>query len=308
MIERGKAVALHKSIVGLYEDWVPLDGRFVHRDLHPNPPPNTDRATGATRGVYSYNPWTLVAYCEQDLKETLKHWNMLVQAIEDRQPAEQIDHPVRCGLFSKDDLRQAGLQEDRFAWKFFQRARKPNFTYLGPGLRLPTPEELAANPFLAVQREVSPKLVPIPILCGDETAKNWSIRAVERVPWGLYLDVFEPGGNCPFEDGCRLVLPYDLGANSYACTADGNAMSGHADLYQIGHNPFMPDHSTQLLAVLIQFYGHVKTGMWKVGPNGVDEQSDAFKEADTDMARWQDNETHIYPRFRLALGPGDRFW
>lgn len=108
---------------------------------------------------------------------------------------------------------------------------------------------------------------------------------VARVPWGLYLDA--DYGAFPVEDQCRLVLPYAIGANGTATTADGKKIKegdSHTQLYQIGAHPWMPSHSTQLHALLDAFGRHVYSGDWKVGPQGVEESYTIFKEADNPAA------------------------
>lgn len=150
-------------------------------------------------------------------------------------------------------------------------------------------------------------IAPVPVLIGAQTARSWltyPFRHANQVPWGLYLDACDPGGPCPFEDGSRLALPFPLGQNGYARTADGSSLpaprvhDGHTELYQLGQNPFISDHSSQLLATLLQFVGHIRQGMWQVGVDGVEGGADVFRQADTDMAA----------AYRLVFVAGNRFW
>lgn len=320
MIERRKAVALHKSIVDSDKDFFPHpdDGSMVPVELHPNPPPREDAETGAKRGLHCYNPWTLVPYAQRDLEETLDAWSDLLDAIEERRPrtSDATSQGSTQGIFTETQLQGTRLRANGFAWKFFLRARKPTFAHLGPGLRLPTLEQLSTSHFPRDDGDDpafdtdSTIVSPVPILLGSEDTTAWltyPFTEAASIPWGLYLDASDFDGPCPFEDGSRLALPFPLGGNGFAKKADGNPLNsgagpagdGHAELYQLGKNPFMPDHSSQLLAVLMQFVGHVRTGMWNVGAEGVERGADVFREADTEM---------VSPDYRLVLGAGDRYW
>lgn len=86
------------------------------------------------------------------------------------------------------------------------------------------------------------------------------------------------------------------------------SVEGHVKLYQLGQNPFIPDHSSQLLSLLMQSCSHVRTGMWKVGVDGVEGDADVLREADTAMTRWRDGGPIAFPKYRLILSAGDRYW
>ena len=51
-------------------------------------------------------------------------------------------------------------------------ARKPNLTFLEPGLRLPKAGEAVANPFMSVQHDDRSEIVPALVLCGEQTTKD----------------------------------------------------------------------------------------------------------------------------------------
>ena len=313
MIERGKAVALHKDIVRPDELFFrhPDNDQFVHFEDHPNPPPRADLATGATRqNVHTYDQWTMVPHAKQDVEDALSAWDDLLNAINERKPGTS--QPPTAGIFTDAELQGTSLRANGFAWQFFLRARKPDFTYIGPGLRLASLEELSGTLFPDDDRVSNDPasredlIRPVPILLGSQTATSWlgyPFAEATQVPWGLFLDACELNGPCPFEDGCRLVLPFPLGQNGFARTADGAPLSdgvndGHAELYQIGYNPFILDHPSQMLAVLLQFKGHVRDGLWNVDADGVEGNADVFRQADTDMDI----------TYRLPLGAGDRYW
>lgn len=289
-------MALHHDIKRPGDRLRLSNGDTVSRDDYPNPPPLEDPITGARRD-FTRDPWVVVPYAKQDLQDTLDAWCKLVHTINDKSPGPLAEPFEGQGLFTEDVLRSAGVSNGSFAWEFFQSAPKPKIKFMGPGLRLVTATELIKNAFRSSQdrtldlpgdRQIH---IPIPILLGEFEADNWTFQssacfeAVQRIPWGLYLDVCYVGTHFPFEDGSRLVLPYTLGgANMNAPTADGNEIGElipHVQLYQIGVNPFMPDHSTQLHAILDAFGRHVFFGDWNIGPEGVVEPYTVFQDANS---------------------------
>jgi len=269
------------------------DGSVSMQPIFPPREPQQDPVLGARRVGHVFNPWVIVPYTSKDLSETLERWNDLIQAIEERMPSLPQDTDIVEGLYTRQTLLDAGIRTDSFAWNFLSKARKPRCTYLAPGLRVPTTAELTSSPTRDLQDEDNP-INPVCILRGDDLARSpWF--GVNQIPWGLYLDACNPEGVNPFEDGSRLVLPYNIGEHGYAKKGDGSTITGNADLYQIGWNPFILRHSIQLFAIIGHFDAYVRTGMWAVGPQGVAESADRFKEADTDMSRWRDTEDNTYP-------------
>lgn len=296
LIERGKIVALHHSIIRPWERIKLAGGGTVSRDKHPDPPPLQDPVTGARRTFPSRDPWVLVPYAKQDLRDALDSWRDLINAINEKAP-EPLEAPFDGqGLYSEEVLLSAGIRTDSFAWEFLRNAQKPVLTHLGPGLRLVTATELVENAFMTFQGNIDPengKLnVPVPILVGETEAANWLghlFPDVEKIPYGLYLDLCYVDSDFPVEDGSRLVLPYPIGANGIATTADGQKIRkrnphSHAELYQLGAHPWMPSHSSQLHAILDAFYRHVSSGDWRVGSQGVEEPCTVFKDADSPVA------------------------
>ncbi|KAK8092284.1 uncharacterized protein PG998_015116 [Apiospora kogelbergensis] len=122
---------------------------------------------------------------------------------------------------------------------------------------------------------------------------------VRSYPAGLYFtmtDQLGPG----FEDGVKLVLPFGVGGRGWARTADGAKFGENLDdtyhsdaeidgqdrydsLFQLGYNPFVPRHEVRLVQVLRAWVKLVKSGEWKIGPDGVLDGMDKWRDADT---RW----------------------
>jgi hypothetical protein len=59
--------------------------------------------------------------------------------------------------------------------------------------------------------------------------------------------------------------------------------AGHADLYQVGQNPFEPDHSTQLRHLLGIFTAHVENEEWRVDADGVSEPASVFEDTNAQI-------------------------
>ena len=297
LIERGKVVALHHSITEPGGRIKLADGSKISRDRHPDPPPLRDPVTGARRTFPSRDPWVLLPYAKQDLSDALDAWRDLAVTINQKSP-EPLDLEALFdgqGLHPEEVLLSAGISPGSFAWEFFRNAQKPLLTYLGPGLRLVTATELVGNSFKTSQGNSSDPentRFPVPILVGKIEADNWlshSFADVRKIPYGLYLDLCHVDDYFPVEDGSRLVLPFALGANGIATTADGQRINkrstrAHAELYQIGAHPWRPSHSSQLHAIIDAFGRHIEAGDWRVGRQGVEEPCTIFEGADSPAA------------------------
>ena len=70
---------------------------------------------------------------------------------------------------------------------------------------------------------------------------------------------------------------------------------GNDSLYQIGRNPFIAPHPTQLNAIMMNWYKNLTRGNWKVDADGVSDGIDKYREADT--------EEHCM-EYVVEIGPG----
>lgn len=147
---------------------------------------------------------------------------------------------------------------DCFAKTFFSRALKPRFRYIAPSLRIQATEELQQQPFAQYLRLGATRLPPLILFRGDDEAlptTSFEEYDHDAVPAGLYIDSCDPDLDpLPFDDGARLILPYELGSEdgeSHPVTADRKPLFPSNDmLYQIGWNPFVAPHPTRLVVVL----------------------------------------------------------
>lgn len=254
-------------------------------------------------------PWIMPSYTERDLEESLQAFQQLVDTIHDRMPSKP--QSVDQGLL---EMVTAGnpniLPANSFAHRFLARCPRPAFTYIAPGL------SIAQNqPFAPASGQADTNtLFPLLLFASTSPAHQQSRRApwgeqvrdspfarnfinVSSYPTGLYLSESDPHGPHPFEDGCRLVLPFTLGSHAFARTSDGALIGEHvrqegdeaaelepksADLYQLGFNHFIAAHDVQLKYVLGRWLEMVEEGKWEVGEHGVVGGVEKWKEADTE--------------------------
>ena len=301
LIERGKIVALSPPARRQ------LSKRRVDNGLRTeDSAPFDNHALGAVELSAHSDPWETATYTKQDLQDTLNAWHTLIDAINERMPNPKRTPFVATSLFSAETLLAASIRKNSFAWHFFSNAHRPAFDYLCPVLTLATEHDLVNSVWKTANEESmatprhpfimpvdKPGPFPIPLLLGTALARNWHSRkagttfaAIDNIPWGLYFDEWDSDGLLT-EDACRLVLPYDLGANGFAMRADGSKLNadhvqGWAELYQLGQHPLVPCHMTQMYQVLEVWRGCVKLGHWKVGDNGIDELDTKFRDADTE--------------------------
>jgi hypothetical protein len=124
---------------------------------------------------------------------------------------------------------------DSFAYKFLAQSTRPPSpashlayelldTNLSPQYRSVQGKSYKLHPLLLstsehlAQQETrcAPWGEEIPILSFSD-----DFDAVSTYPAGLYLTETKPHRNSPYEDGCKLVLPFFLGANKFVQTNDG---------------------------------------------------------------------------------------
>ncbi|KEQ89164.1 hypothetical protein M438DRAFT_401332 [Aureobasidium pullulans EXF-150] len=293
MIEAGKAVALHESI-GREPRLGPVegpDGQTSWQEIAP-PGPKVDPYTGAKRSRYDTHPWSLVSYTHGDLTTCLRLWEELFTIIEIKSGLrDEEEDPNTTPLCSRSGLSAAGVPRG-FAYDLLSHARQPRIWYIAPGIRLPQASEFVNQPFkhVAAKYPKETEGIKMPFLFfraeGHVTSKQanfrWPFSTVQEVPCGLYLDSY-PNKENPFEDACRLVLPFAVGGNKKARTSDGRIMQkSHTEVYAHGINPFTLRHGPKLTAILENWLMNVKSGHWTVDEQGVSGGVEAWKQADTE--------------------------
>jgi hypothetical protein len=307
MIQREKAVALHDDVCKASYDTLDYqqDANGAWQEIKG---PQRDPLTGAIR-IGQAPPWTIVPWTQQDLTECLEIWDMAVGLIE-----EMMSLPPEAqetGLVNPATFEALPIPEG-FARQFMLQARKPRFSFIAPGLRLPTDDIFAKQPFMSthdVNEEVSEQVTPPILLFRSES--NVPTDSLSRLsfgylgpkpaacPAGLYLGQCDRTSGTPFEDGCELVLPFEF-ENGWARQSDCSDLvyrESHESLLQSGVNPFNQRHPVQLKGFLETIVTNLRAGNWSVDDYGVSGGLDVWKQADTE--KWRS--------YWLPLGPG-RTW
>jgi hypothetical protein len=311
MIHRGKAVALPDNVCkASYDqfDWQ----QDANGEWQGIKGPQRDPTTGAIR-IGQAPPWTIVPWTQQDLTECLQIWDTAVELIEEKMSLRSQTH--ENGLVGSANFEGLPIPNG-FAKQFLMQARRPRFSFIAPGLRLPTADTFTKQPFLS---EIDPSEMasekttpPILLFRGDIKVPTNSLSGIsfgfpyggpevkeKECPSGLYLGQCDRTSNTPFEDGCELLLPFNF-ENGWAKQSDLSDLAylePHETLLQSGVNPFNQRHPVQLKGFLGIVVTNLRAGNWSVDDHGVAGGLDVWKQADTE--KWQD--------YWLPLGPG-RFW
>lgn len=303
MIQRGKVVALPAN-VGRQEYKPSPEGGFSLIEG-----PHRDPLTGARRIYEELSPWTVQPWTSKDLEESLSTWDSFVGAVEQKMGLEAMALPA-VGLYDSATLDAARVPEG-FAREFLSKARRPRFENVSPGLRLSTPAEFTAQPF--VEMDLDPanvdddEILPILLFRNEATVDSQALdfqcpgHARGDIPRvcqvGLWLDRCHRMSHTPFEDGCRLVLPNSL-EDGLAKQSDMSPVNRLDGLLQIVTNPYNERHPFQLQAFLEMGTMNLHQDYWKVDSQGVAGGIGVWSDADTEE-RWQS--------YLVPVGPG-RFW
>jgi hypothetical protein len=257
----------------------------------------------------SGDPWELVPYSETILRETIDVFNLLVEKITSRLPRDSNNPPGTTSPLINEAVLDAANPKRGFAYRFAQKAKRPSFRYIAPGLEIPTASSVAEQPFASLRYHDTIRIATLPVLLfratdgvSPLTSPKWGEEAMEepfnqvdQCPAGLYLSCTDPSIADAFEDECKFVLPFRIGAKGYARTSDGSRFGENkgdagtcdagdtfVDMYQPGHQPFAEMHPCRLFSILENWLGMVERGDWKVGADGVMGGIDEWKKADTE--------------------------
>jgi hypothetical protein len=258
----------------------------------------------------SAKPWIMPSYTERDLEETVQAFEKVVAAFHARLPShlESIGENL---LDVVTDAMPDTLPANSFARRYLARCSRPGFTHIAPGLSIAQCQPFAPESGHAMDDKLFPFLPFSSTLPAHKQTRRtpWSEQmyispftrdfdSVAIYPAGLYLTETNYHGTYPFEDGCKLILPFTLGSNVFARTSDGALIGEHvrraggdgvaeikpksADLYQLGFNHFIATHDIQLKYVLWKWLEMIEEGRWKVDGYGVVGGEEKWREADTE--------------------------
>lgn len=282
-----------------------------------------------------YDPWIFRPYSENQLEDTIRLFNQLVEAIELRLPQsssaaasrEREDVNGREPILRDDDefFHQLNIPNG-FARSLLTHAHRPNFRFIAPGIEIPSQESFTQQPFRHIRADgdddndddpgneegeepTQIKIYPV-LLFHSSTTQDlvnpsdppfyWPYNQVSTIPAGLYITATDREFSIEFEDSVKLVLPFGIGANGFARTADGARFGENTedednvepkdtfcDLYQLGFVPFGEQHDVRLAQVLEVWLRQVESGNWTVGPEGIEGGMEKWKEADTEE-HWEE--------------------
>jgi hypothetical protein len=271
------------------------------------------------QGIGKNGPWICRHWNDFMVQVTADAFNALVDSIETWMRDQRISVPEISEPLLPDSAMDASGIPPGFARSFAAKARRPAFTYIAPGLSVPTVQSFAQQPFYGLddldQEEDlgSASLTVEPILLFASMEPFHLADRDERedppiqplrdkllsVPAGVYLLESERQAIHGFEDAVKLVLPFGVGGNGFARTSDGLQIGDrrisedpsysdiYTELYQQGWNPFIEMHQVRLVKVLESWKGMVEKGDRKVGANEIEGTIEAFKEADTEEGWWK---------------------
>jgi hypothetical protein len=271
------------------------------------------------QGSEKNEPWICHHWNNFMVQETAHAFNALVESIETRMRNQGFSVPDILEPLLPDSVMDVLGIPPGFARSFVAKARHPAFTYIAPGLSVPTIQSFAQQPFyrgddLHQEEELDAASLTVePILLFASTESFQLADRKERedppfqhphdklssVPAGVYFLESERQAVHGFEDAVKLVLPFGVGGDGFARISDGlqigdernledsSCGNRYTDLYQQGWNPFIEMHWVRLAKVLESWKGMVERGDWKVGANGIEGTMEAFKEADTEEGWWK---------------------
>ncbi|KAI0200139.1 hypothetical protein F4808DRAFT_429840 [Astrocystis sublimbata] len=260
-----------------------------------------------------YGPWTWQPYGESQVHTTVAAFERLVDAIEERMPIEQSVEPRQERLLSHEHLSEAGVPDNCFIRSILTQIRRPRFKMIAPGLEVPHDPVAFANnqkfTTMNFESKYGAVIPPVLIFASAErrvvdldppdryTAFNPFCKAFKdgvppgdrSIVAGLYSESVERFAVDVAEEGFRLLLPFrfrDLGLDNGAKKSDGNQVEkgSVADLFQHGFKPFGGEwwRAQRLEALLDHWRYLVETGVWMVGPEGVQGSIDKFRNAGMD--------------------------
>lgn len=159
MIESEKVVCIHDDVEqsGAFK-LVDLGGDIGQQWRSTQDRPDAllmDPSTGPARDDDTMFGHGLCSCTKEVLEECLRTWYLLVEAVEEKMTtASGVDTEPEYGLADEDMLESAGITEE-FSRQLLLRARKPRFTFVAPGLRLLTPEEIVDQPLKSIMTSQS---------------------------------------------------------------------------------------------------------------------------------------------------------
>ncbi|KAL3479681.1 hypothetical protein BJX99DRAFT_222009 [Aspergillus californicus] len=252
------------------------------------------------------DPWIPIhQYTKTDVKRTVTAFQHLINAIHSR-----LENQNKCISSSMDlpwqdpvTLTQDFIPLDSFAHRFLQAVSqwKVQFRYIAPGIRFPTATEFLDQPIKVFGDSRYRHVGRFP---GDCPLRIFQIYAEhpahDRVynldlPTGFYIDPVVQRGIHFWSNGCRVLLPFGIGARGWArqsngqpfgvnnCDEEVRPQDRNGTIYQAGlTNGITNHHFVQIDKVFNNWAERVEMGDWDVTEDGVAGGIEKFKDADTE--------------------------
>ncbi|KAF2806573.1 uncharacterized protein BDZ99DRAFT_466137 [Mytilinidion resinicola] len=264
-------------------------------------------------------PWAWQYYGEMDVKFAVDEFTNLIHAIINRISPEErsnsikefLDPNKRSPLIDTGTLHALNMPTS-FLRLFLSRAPKPPFSFVAPGLTIPTRSALSRlfasmRVFDMYSDSTFNSLLPPTLLFPSNltltSPPNASLSGaflfgdpqttLDGVTSGLYI-VSQSEHYEPFTNGAKLILPFPLGANGFAKKANWQPIGSqfvlsqnYTDLYQMGSNSFIENHSIMLHQVFQSWRLMVEQGVWDVDDNGVQGGMEGWRLADDEKQWWR---------------------
>lgn len=258
--------------------------------------------------------WIIHHYTETDLERATTAFKRLVEAIGSRILQKTNSTLIQLpwhdpATFSNQEI----LPPSSFAYKFLKAISncKVQFRYIAPGVRFPTvPEFRDQQPITDFitspynHHGQYPGDCPLRIFQVDNAEQQPVAYdqgfGLRNITAGFYIRPVMQGWPHFWTNGCRLLLPFNIGGSGWARQSNGEPFGvtdylnkepkfrgSHGDLYQSGiTNGITNGHLVQMDKVLNNWAERVEMGDWGVDEDGVAGGIDKFREADTE-AHWQ---------------------
>ncbi|KAL2821418.1 hypothetical protein BDW59DRAFT_150073 [Aspergillus cavernicola] len=247
------------------------------------------------KGPDPMDPWILHQYTETDINRTVAAFQRLINAIDSRlgNKKECTSGYMELPWHDPVTLTQDFIPRDSFAYRFLQAVSewKVRFRYIAPGIRIPTASEFLDQPIKF------PGNCPLRIFQNDtKHPVHDSVYNID-LPTGFYIDPVVQSGTLFWTNGCRVLLPFEIGANGWARQSNGQPFGvdnfddnpnpkpkdRNGTVYQAGlTNGITNHHFVQIDKVFNNWAERVEMGDWDVTEDGVAGGIGKFKDADTE--------------------------
>jgi hypothetical protein len=116
-------------------------------------------------------PWMLAPYSPKILQDTVDLFNALVREIESRLPRGSTGTGHDSSPFIEKAILDTSNPQRGFAYHFAQKAKRPHFRYIAPGLEIPTSSDDTAQPFASF--DLMPKISRHYLSCSFAQLTTW---------------------------------------------------------------------------------------------------------------------------------------